>query len=185
MIKEGSDVDRRDYVGRTPLQVAVLSEAEDIACDLIDAGARMTSRLVDGRTALHVAAQLNLTTVIRKLLERSAVNAEEAKKAEEEAQARKKAEKEKNPDDGNDSDDSMGDSSENDWSSEDEEKKDETKTYGPTTKPRVLADGTYATETAFTSTQTAKLEAVRAASKPPLRGTYRLSYFKLSGLTIL
>ena len=54
---------------------------------------------------------------------------------------------------------------------EDEEKKDETKTDGPTTKPRVLADGTYATETAFTSTQTAKLEAVRAASKPPLRGT--------------
>ena len=37
-------------------------------------------------------------------------------------------------------------------------------------RPKVLADGTYATETAFTSTATAKLEAVKAAAKPPLRG---------------
>ncbi|KAH9929686.1 coatomer protein [Fomitopsis serialis] len=36
-------------------------------------------------------------------------------------------------------------------------------------KPKVLADGTYATETAFTSMSTARLEAVKAASKPPLR----------------
>ncbi|KAJ7684598.1 coatomer protein [Mycena polygramma] len=36
-------------------------------------------------------------------------------------------------------------------------------------KPKVLADGTYATETAYSSTTTARLEAVRAASKPPLR----------------
>ncbi|KAF7359278.1 Coatomer subunit beta [Mycena sanguinolenta] len=35
-------------------------------------------------------------------------------------------------------------------------------------KPKVLADGTYATESAY-STTTARLEAVRAASKPPLR----------------
>ena len=38
------------------------------------------------------------------------------------------------------------------------------------TKTRVLADGTYATETTYTSVaDTARLEAVRAASKPPLR----------------
>ncbi|KAF9786768.1 coatomer protein [Thelephora terrestris] len=36
-------------------------------------------------------------------------------------------------------------------------------------KPRVLADGTYATETAFTSASNARLEAVKAAAKPPLR----------------
>lgn len=36
-------------------------------------------------------------------------------------------------------------------------------------KPKVLADGTYATETAFTSMSSARLEAVKAASKPPLR----------------
>jgi coatomer subunit beta len=36
-------------------------------------------------------------------------------------------------------------------------------------RPRVLADGTYATESAYTSTTTARLEAVKAAAKPPLR----------------
>ena len=38
-------------------------------------------------------------------------------------------------------------------------------------RPKVLADGTYATETAFTSSGAANLEAVKAASKPPLRST--------------
>ena len=50
---------------------------------------------------------------------------------------------------------------------DDEEKKDEVKTES--TRPKVLADGTYATETAFTSMSTARLEAVKAAAKPPLR----------------
>ncbi|KAI0348157.1 coatomer protein [Trametopsis cervina] len=50
---------------------------------------------------------------------------------------------------------------------DEEEKKDEVKTEAA--KPRVLADGTYATETAFTSAGSARLEAVKAASKPPLR----------------
>ncbi|VDB90223.1 unnamed protein product [Peniophora sp. CBMAI 1063] len=36
-------------------------------------------------------------------------------------------------------------------------------------KPRVLADGTYATETAFSSAPAARLETVKAANKPPLR----------------
>jgi coatomer subunit beta len=39
-------------------------------------------------------------------------------------------------------------------------------------RPKVLADGTYATETAFTSGATAKLEAVKAAAKPPLRSDF-------------
>ncbi|KAF8323804.1 Coatomer, beta subunit [Clavulina sp. PMI_390] len=36
-------------------------------------------------------------------------------------------------------------------------------------KPKILADGTYATETAFSSVANARLEAVKAAAKPPLR----------------
>jgi coatomer subunit beta len=39
----------------------------------------------------------------------------------------------------------------------------------PKTTTKVLADGTYATETIFSSSSTAKLDAVKAASKPPLR----------------
>jgi coatomer subunit beta len=43
-------------------------------------------------------------------------------------------------------------------------------------KPRVLADGTYATESAYTSTTTARLEAVKAAAKPPLRSMFLLFF---------
>ncbi|RPD55207.1 ankyrin [Lentinus tigrinus ALCF2SS1-7] len=137
--QEGFDLNHRDHVGRTPLQLAILSKEVDIACDLIDAGARMTARVVDGRTALHLAAQLDLPKVVRKLLERSAVNAEKAKEEEE---AAKRAEEQKKNEDKMDVDDDDGegeedddddegddedeerDSSDDDWSSEDGDKKD-------------------------------------------------------------
>lgn len=57
---------------------------------------------------------------------------------------------------------------------EGDEHKDEGLTKTETSKPKVLADGTYATETAFTSLSSARLEAVKAAAKPPLRSE---SYF--------
>lgn len=121
MLEQGIDVNRRDHVGRTPLQVAIMSHSVDIACDLVDANARMTARLVDGRTALHLAAQLDLPVVARKLLERSTVNAEAVKAAEEEAARIKKVEaidcvteSEKGI---RDEDSEMRDSSEDDWSS--------------------------------------------------------------------
>ncbi|KAI9060760.1 ankyrin [Trametes sanguinea] len=137
VISEGeTDLDRRDHVGRTALHVAILSKEVDIACDLIDAGARMTSRLVDGRTALHLAAQLDLPAVVRKLLERSAINAEKAKEEEEAAKKAKAAdemevddEEQKDEEDSDedadddDSEDSERDSSEDDWSSDDGKKK--------------------------------------------------------------
>ncbi|KAF8640580.1 hypothetical protein AX17_000242 [Amanita inopinata Kibby_2008] len=48
------------------------------------------------------------------------------------------------------------------------EEKDKVKSEGGG-RPKVLADGTYATETAFSSASAARLEAVKAAAKPPLR----------------
>ncbi|KAF9460934.1 hypothetical protein BDZ94DRAFT_1264751 [Collybia nuda] len=78
LLEKGADVHRRDHVGRTPLHVAILCKASDIACLLIDAGARMMARLVDGRSCLHLAAQLDQASVVRKLLERSVVNQEQA-----------------------------------------------------------------------------------------------------------
>jgi coatomer subunit beta len=51
---------------------------------------------------------------------------------------------------------------------EPEEDAEKPKTEG-SSRPKVLADGTYATETAYTSASTARLEAVKAAAKPPLR----------------
>lgn len=47
---------------------------------------------------------------------------------------------------------------------------DEEKKVEGSGRPKVLADGTYATETAYSSASSARLEAIKAASKPPLRG---------------
>ncbi|KAJ6544013.1 hypothetical protein B0H19DRAFT_1212418 [Mycena capillaripes] len=74
MLDDGIDLNRRDHVGRTPLHMAILSGAPDIACDLVHAGARITAQMVDGRTSLHLAAQLNQLEVVRTVLERSALN---------------------------------------------------------------------------------------------------------------
>ncbi|RDB21726.1 Coatomer subunit beta [Hypsizygus marmoreus] len=52
---------------------------------------------------------------------------------------------------------------------EDKEKEKEKAKVEGGGRPRVLADGTYATETAYSSTSAAKLDAVKAAAKPPLR----------------
>ncbi|KAH9180206.1 hypothetical protein EDB89DRAFT_2061917 [Lactarius sanguifluus] len=58
MIEDGEDLNRRDHVGRTPLHVAIFSNSVEVGCVLIDAGARMTARLVGCRTSLHLAAQM-------------------------------------------------------------------------------------------------------------------------------
>ena len=84
------DLRVRDHVGRTCLHLALLAKRVDIALDLIDAGARITSRLVDGRTSLHLAAQNGLDHVVKKLLERSQANQkteDEKKAASEKAKA--------------------------------------------------------------------------------------------------
>jgi ankyrin repeat protein len=87
IIEDGEDLNCRDQVGRTPLHVAILSDSVEVGCALIDAGARMTARLVGGRTCLHLAAQMGQATVVTKLLERSAYNKEEKRKTEEAASA--------------------------------------------------------------------------------------------------
>jgi ankyrin repeat protein len=115
MIKEGVDINRRDHVGRTPLHLAILTGASEIACDLIDAGARMMARLVDGRTALHLAAQLGLGHVIEKLLERSELNKEKA----EDENVSKGAEEGKTTVDGDDPMDGTSKNKEEDVKSED------------------------------------------------------------------
>lgn len=70
--------------------------------------------------------------------------------------------------------------------------RDQINGHGPTGSRKVLADGTYATESAMTSQAAvkAKLEAVKAAQKPPLRqlildGDYYLATVLASTLTKL
>lgn len=60
-----------------------------------------------------------------------------------------------------------------------DEGEDKEKEKAAASRPKVNADGTYVTETAFSSSANAKLEAVRAAAKPPLRsecGSTRCEY---------
>jgi ankyrin repeat protein len=111
MIEDGEEVNRRDHVGRTPLHVATISNSVECAKILIDAGARMTARLVGGRTSFHLAAQTGQTSLVKKVLARSAYN--EAKSAEEKLKA-EEAETEENPD----VTERVRMSSEDDWSSE-------------------------------------------------------------------
>ncbi|KAH9970349.1 ankyrin repeat-containing domain protein, partial [Lactifluus volemus] len=104
IIEDGEELNRRDHVGRTPLHVAIMSNSVEVAAILIDAGARMTARLVGGRTAFHLAAQMGQPVIVGKMLARK-----EKQKAKEAAKA--------------DSDDPeraerVRMSSEDDWSSE-------------------------------------------------------------------
>jgi ankyrin repeat protein len=81
--QEGVDVNARDHTGRTPLQLAALSSTPEVVQCLIDHGARIVSRLADGFTALHIAAQRGNAPMIKALLEKSEANEEEEEKKEE------------------------------------------------------------------------------------------------------
>ncbi|KAL1792278.1 hypothetical protein ACET3X_008785 [Alternaria dauci] len=74
--QEDADPDRRDYTGRTPLQLAVATSTRQIVQALIDAGARIVARLFDGKTALHLAAMRGEVEMVRALLVKSDANEE-------------------------------------------------------------------------------------------------------------
>lgn len=117
------DLRNRDHVGRTALHLAVLVKDEEIARVLIDEGCRMIARLVDGRTALHLAAQYGMDGLIEKMFEKSKLNKEEAEKKEREKRKVKEDEDrdEKTKDEAGPSDTSPDverPSSEDDWSSD-------------------------------------------------------------------
>jgi hypothetical protein len=93
--QEGADPDRRDYTGRTPLHLAVMSSTPQVVQSLIDAGARITSRLFDGKTALHLAAMRGEAAMVKALLIKSEANEEkESDKEEAKIRARKSAQDE-------------------------------------------------------------------------------------------
>jgi ankyrin repeat protein len=84
--QDGADPNRRDYTGRTPLHLAVLTSTPEIVQCLIDGGARIVARLVDGKTALHLAAMHGQTAMVKALLMKSESNEEQ--EAEKEASRR-------------------------------------------------------------------------------------------------
>ncbi|KAL9594575.1 MAG: hypothetical protein Q9219_006959 [cf. Caloplaca sp. 3 TL-2023] len=89
--KENHDaVDRRDHTGRTPLHLAAQCSTPEVLKCLVDNGARIVSRLVDGMTALHIAAARGNADMVTILLEKSEANeAEEAEKEDRKKAAKK------------------------------------------------------------------------------------------------
>ncbi|KAJ5959387.1 uncharacterized protein N7479_006537 [Penicillium vulpinum] len=77
---EGTNPNRRDYTGRTPLQLACMCSTPEVVQCLIDGGARMIPRMADGKTALHLAASRGHVDIIRILLTKSNENEEEETK---------------------------------------------------------------------------------------------------------
>lgn len=87
--KNPDGIDRRDHTGRTPLHLAAQCSTTEVLKCLINHGARIVARLVDGMTALHLASAGGNVDMVTALLERSEANeAEEAEK-----QDRKNADK--------------------------------------------------------------------------------------------
>lgn len=83
LAEEGANPDRRDYTGRTPLQLACMCSTPEVVQCLVDGGARMIPRMADGKTALHLAAARGHAEIIRILLTKSNENEEEEAKKEE------------------------------------------------------------------------------------------------------
>ena len=85
-------INRRDHTGRTPLHVATQSSTTEIVQCLVESGARIVARLVDGMTALHLAALRGEIEMVQILLEKS----EENETLEEEKEEQKKSVKHPN-----------------------------------------------------------------------------------------
>ena len=75
--REDSSIDRRDHTGRTPLHLATQCSTPEIVRCIVDHGARIVARLVDGMTALHIAAARGNSDMVQTLLEKSEANENE------------------------------------------------------------------------------------------------------------
>ncbi|KAK0726889.1 hypothetical protein B0T26DRAFT_747278 [Lasiosphaeria miniovina] len=77
LAQEDANPNKRDYTGRSPLHLAVMSSTPEVVRCLVDGGARITARLADGRTALHLAAEGGKAEMVKILMEKSTANEEE------------------------------------------------------------------------------------------------------------
>jgi ankyrin repeat protein len=96
--QEGNDLNTRDHTGRCPLHLAVSYSSVDVVQCLIDRGARLVARLVDGKTALHLACLRGDPAMVFALLRKSESNEEdEMKKSDEKRRLRMAAKATQDP----------------------------------------------------------------------------------------
>lgn len=96
--RKDSNPNCRDITGRTPLQLACMCSTPEIVQCLVDHGARLISRMADGKTALHLAAARGNVEIIRILLTKS----DENEKAEDHDDTSKDDESDNSEDDSED-----------------------------------------------------------------------------------
>lgn len=93
--QEDADPCKRDYTGRSPLHLAVMTSTPEVVKCLVDHGSRITARLADGKTALHLAASRGDKAIIKILMEKSIENEElEGERQDRKRQAAKESRKE-------------------------------------------------------------------------------------------
>ena len=120
LAQEGVNPDTRDFTGRTPLHLAVMSSTAQIVKLLVDAGTRLVARLADGRTALHLAAARGDVEIVKILMDKSIAN--EAEYEDKKDQRRKTKSLEAKKEDTEKEDE--GEAEEEDESNEDDEESD-------------------------------------------------------------
>lgn len=112
--QEGADPNQRDYTGRTPLHLAVISSTPDIVRTLVAHGARLTARLADGMTALHLAAERGDVKMVKILMDKSEENENEEMEKQDRRRrvqrdsSRPETEEQTDPEDGDEDEDSDG-----------------------------------------------------------------------------
>ncbi|KAJ5835857.1 hypothetical protein N7447_001883 [Penicillium robsamsonii] len=104
LAEAGTNPDRRDYTGRTPLQLACMCSTPEVVQCLVDGGARMIPRMADGKTALHLAAARGHVEIIRILLTKSNENEEEEAKKQDALKKNAKSETKPNTEEDEDID---------------------------------------------------------------------------------
>ncbi|MFC2156702.1 ankyrin repeat domain-containing protein [Acidobacteriota bacterium] len=71
-IKAGSDLNKKDAYGSTPLIIAITFDKTDVARALVEAGADMSVTNNEGATPLHIAAFFCRSEIVQALLDEGA-----------------------------------------------------------------------------------------------------------------
>jgi ankyrin repeat protein len=75
---ERVNIESRDYLGRTPLQLAVLGGHTELVKILLKYDARIIARMSDGKTVVHLASQYGFLDILELLIQKSNENKEKA-----------------------------------------------------------------------------------------------------------